>query len=494
MISDECKTFLKVLAWVSNILLILGWVLLIIGFAGGGDSEHGLYTAGFVIIMIFYAVYICLQTLSNTFFYLLNVGNSQSIHTYMDKVFSNPVKITFFVETYHYETRRTKHGTTRVRVTTNSANKDFQYKHCRDKSGAFNLDLSEKSNNSSIHFIKLNLSHTYTFWDVQTKRDFEAQKDSFYYQYRNKDSSCDIWHKYQIEGVDSHALVKLDDSYNMFIGFHWFIVFGLILPFAQFYKLYIAYKCSSQEFTIKKCVSSYTDLYTGEAERKLAEDAPKVVQAGKDLFLFKKKTSHFNEQYQPDEKNQEFRVEVPIGDNRQLDNNHLGGIELKNYQFNDVFKFVDRANINNKVDAPGGDIIVTPKNNNDNNSHRLNLPGENEVIKEKENPYDTPERNDGFARYDGGNMNYPNTNNNNNNRNDNVIEVSPQKNNNQERLDVPYNTNENFNNNFDSGEGKRESPNQNKEENFNMNFEEQGKDSNFNKNFVMKNDNNYKFK
>ena len=78
-----------------------------------------------------------------------------------------------------------------------------------------------------------------------------------------------------IPGFMEYNLVRITDKEPCSINFYWFAFFT-ILTLAQFYKSYVNCFCISQNFTIRKIVSTRNDLNSEKFNKKYRNLIPQI--------------------------------------------------------------------------------------------------------------------------------------------------------------------------------------------------------------------------
>jgi len=290
----------KFFTWLFQISLWIGLLPLIL-FKLNEDN----YNFCLVVFIISYIAHFIFQFFSPTFMYLSNFSNADNIHKAMKVIFFSPLEIVWSVECYHYITIRKKeydnqtgNNTTKKKskkVVTFKGTKNFHYYSWKDVSGIFLLDSAKVLRSSEeIKFIKLNLNLEYKFHDQDTENDYNYQKSSFFNSNRYRDTQMDTHEKIEVTGLNEYNLIKLADDVPPMFGYWWFIVFTFVLPVAQFYKVYIHKFCCSQEFTVKKEISTRVNLNDSRYEKTYKLDAPKLIYHGKETDYYQGENKTFD--------------------------------------------------------------------------------------------------------------------------------------------------------------------------------------------------------
>jgi len=254
-----CSAFF---CWLFQILLWAGiGMSVFLGVQGYQEVVNALEITGGI-----YVIYLILEFCSSTARYLCNKSTDQGIYEQMGTYFKTPPVINFHCECYHYvirhHTRRTKHGvrhyTTRERVTTYREDYHLPYYSERDVSGLFILN-GEKAFIEKKHYIKLKLKEEVNFADAISYMDYQYEKEYFWRRNRFRDVHFSFTETRTIPGLVHHNLVKLTAQEPCSVNFAFFFLFTII-PFVEFYKIYVDSFCVFQRYKVRKLVSTRYDL------------------------------------------------------------------------------------------------------------------------------------------------------------------------------------------------------------------------------------------
>jgi hypothetical protein len=207
----------------------------------------------------------------------------------MQQLFYTPVRHTFHAECYHYETRyyttRDDKGNTVTRsethrVVTHIDSEEFRYYSWRDTSGLFLLDTQKFLNKEfKKAYIKLNLNLIMDMNDLETKSDYEFQKTFFYNKNRWRDVHMDFRETTRLDGMNQYNMIRVSDYITSCISARVFALFTF-LPLIEFYKTYVDMFCETQEYTIKKLVSTRYNLNLPVFTQTFEHSIPKLVIYG----------------------------------------------------------------------------------------------------------------------------------------------------------------------------------------------------------------------
>ena len=134
----------------------------------------------------------------------------------------------------------------------------MSYHFSRDVSGPFVLECDPNAIRNK-YFIKLQLFQNIDFADSLTVSEYLRQKTAFINMNRILDTHFDFSENRYIPGVVEYYLVKITEEEPACVNFGLFFLLT-ILTFVEFYKIYMNYFSLSQEFTIKKVISTSYDL------------------------------------------------------------------------------------------------------------------------------------------------------------------------------------------------------------------------------------------
>lgn len=352
---DCCSTCRMVFSWIIQLALIAQLILM------GLSLTYVIpYTMAYVVtVSITYVLYIIFELCSSTFSYLMNISESQSIHSTMQKLFETPIRIIFNVTCYHYEWRTHYNGkrrtTTREKVITFVGSKDFVYYSWLDISGHFLLDTKEAIMNDEILFIKLRLDDSYECFDQYTNMDLNVQRNQYFMENRYRDVYMDTSTTSNLPGKEDYNLVKVSEKETpFFFGKCWFLFFTFIIPVAQIYKYYISHYCSNQYFEIKKLISTRINLNDPSIKSQYMEKGPKITFQRNETNYFKENTLIHNDPPLPNESdliinenNREWRDNNELNDNDRQMSMDMTSDEVKKVKW-------DYGNNNNNMNSNNG--------------------------------------------------------------------------------------------------------------------------------------------
>lgn len=304
---SRCENFCKHFCnWITQLGLLIS-ICILIAFI---ISNKRVPEALIIITTIFYAFYIITCFSSTTFRYFLNKHQAESIHNHMEKLYYTPPRLIFRAESYHYETvYRSETDSEGNTVTSTSTEKRVTHidteelKFCswRDISGLFLLDSEkflQKGNEKKV-YLKLELTCDLDFADDLTKYDYEFQKEQFKMKNVYKDDHMDFSENLSIDSFTRYNLVKISDEKPICLNICVFLIFTFIIPFMQFYKIYVNSLCINQEYRLKKLVSSRYNLnnfHDEELNKRFSNNIPKIHIHGEET-IFDNQPHNYNKVY-----------------------------------------------------------------------------------------------------------------------------------------------------------------------------------------------------
>jgi hypothetical protein len=256
------ETCQKIFSWMTQ----LGLLIALIHYITNSGTEGSTFILSFII----YIIYVINSFLSPTFFYLKHKHKANTIHEYMNTMYTAAPRKTFNVECYHNETRRNKtkdakgkvkKETKSVRVVTYRGSQDFNYYSSKDISGTFLLETSKfLDKDFKKSYIKLKLDLEIDYAEDGTYNDYAIQRDSFYASNRYRDLHMDTWESTNLKGLNEYNLVKVSGNKAPFVNVTTYLVFTVLLPLVELYKMYINHYCEEQTYTIRKVISTRKNL------------------------------------------------------------------------------------------------------------------------------------------------------------------------------------------------------------------------------------------
>ncbi len=256
MADKSACTTCKVWSWIIQILVLVFLVLMIVFMK---DSPWLIFAFIFC-----YLAYFVTNAASDACCYLLHKHDTTSIHDLLKTLFKNSPIMSFHCECYHYVTRthmrNGRRTTSRHKVTTHRGSEAFNYYSWRDISGVFLLDSNKVIQSEKKSFIRLKLSYLFDFADDISARDYSTQRLNFKSRNSRRDTHFRFWETKTLGNFNEFNLVRITDSNPCFVSKYWFFFFTFIIPIVEFYKLYLDKTCISQEFKIKKSISTRYNL------------------------------------------------------------------------------------------------------------------------------------------------------------------------------------------------------------------------------------------
>jgi len=287
---SKCRHFFN---WFTQLGVISTLIFLIIALSTNNDDLFGGALGSFIF---FYIIYIIMCFCSPSFRYLINKHKADSIHKHMQNLYYTAPSLTFHVVCYHYEVhhyteRDSKgnihHRTRTERVVTHSESENFRFCSWRDISGCFLLDSEKflRNENREKVYIKLELDLDFQFADDITRYDYEMQKQNFKMRNIYRDVHMDFSENVDLTGFTQYNLVKINNQSPACMNCGLYLIFTFIIPVIEFYKIYVNSFCISQDYTIKKVVSTRYNLYDNNFNNNnnvYQNEIPKIIIYGQE--------------------------------------------------------------------------------------------------------------------------------------------------------------------------------------------------------------------
>lgn len=273
--SYVCRIIIQIFLWA----LIVGLILCIILI----DKQNRNYIRIIVTLSIFlffaYILYLLLAFSAPEWRFISNILHPDSIHEKMQSLFSNPLKVIFNATCYHYKYGNYGKTHQKRKVISHKDSEEFRYFCGRDISGIFILDSDKIYNSSFKSMLKLKLKIDFEYADEISQLDYNMQKDFFIGRNRPRDDYMEFIEEKLIDGFDEFNLINLAFSQPCFLNRTFYIIFT-ILTLVEFYKCYFNSICATQEFSIKKVISTRFDLNQSAFVKKYSMNDPKLVLRG----------------------------------------------------------------------------------------------------------------------------------------------------------------------------------------------------------------------
>ena len=243
-----CNWFVQILVWISIAYLMIFFDQII---------QDDYWLSDFSILFaIIYITYIIMATCcSKTFSFLINKQKTNTISQYMNNIFLTKPTITFKITNYHEETYYENQTLKTRRVDTNWETEDFNFLSSKDISNDLILDV-----NSQKTYIKLYIDLLLSPADNQTSNDYETQKEVFINKWKNFDSYYEFTQFSTLDGLSRYNLIKIKDEEPSIISLSFYLVFVLLIPAVELYKLYFDSLCYDQDFKVKKEISTINQI------------------------------------------------------------------------------------------------------------------------------------------------------------------------------------------------------------------------------------------
>jgi hypothetical protein len=232
-----------------TLALVAVAILKIIGIIGG---------IIFIIVYSFLAAaYLVVALKSNTFQYLRNIYTTETVLAFMDRMYATEPHINWFIQCYHYETRRRQvsysdsEGRTQYRtetyqerVNTHSASGQLIYTRWEDTSTPLNRSEIEKFLMTKVSVKKV--------WHGDIGAI--AQKEEFI-RSNNRDVFYDFSENFVLRGFRPRFLGLTDlDKKPKLAHWTWYILSHLLVIFAVPYRMWLSSNTGKARTTIMKVI------------------------------------------------------------------------------------------------------------------------------------------------------------------------------------------------------------------------------------------------
>ena len=256
-----------------SLIQIIGAILVIYIYGAFVNEPQPPYLA-----IIFYISYLVFIFLCPTFQYLINIGKHVSIKDFMKKMFSSSPKISLEVECFHYGYKGQKDTTVKEII-------EFPYYSFKDVSGLFKLNCDE-AKSQKVSLIMLYITTEIKMADAISISDLENKITEIFNKYKDVDDHITITNIRTIEGFEERSIVSLDDSMPFGINIYIYCIF-VILGISLAYSIYLKSCCITQNFTIRKLVSTRYNLLSEEKEKEYQNLTPSLKLKKETIYLFK---------------------------------------------------------------------------------------------------------------------------------------------------------------------------------------------------------------
>jgi hypothetical protein len=274
-----CEIIRRIFNWFIQLTLLASITFLIIT-----NFQSKLEISYIITPIALYIIFLINSFTSPTFKYLLNLHKANTIHEYMNTLFSTPPNITFHIECYHYKQNIHSKNKSKRKIITFRDSQPFYFYTWKDISGLFLLDTSNiVAKDFKQKYIKLQLNFDLLFANDGTGQDYEIQRNIFYARNRWRDQYIAFKESRHLPGVKEFNLVRVSDKSAPLVNCYVYILF-VLLPFVEFYKIYVNHFCDYQTYTIKKIVSSRNDLNMPEFVERFQDQLPKIVISGEEVL------------------------------------------------------------------------------------------------------------------------------------------------------------------------------------------------------------------
>lgn len=322
-----------------------------------------------IICAAVYLLYLIIEFASNTSSFLCNIKSVKSCYNAMRELFKTPPVIEFNSESYHYDELSVRGENVKVKkkkkIVTSTNREEMGYYSYRDVSGQFTLNKDEATIRKK-KYIKFHLEYAIDFDHELSYMDYVDQFNLFKENNRYTDLCVDYDEKRYIPGFEELTMVKIGKEDPCFVHFFWFFLFTII-PFAEFYKIYVESLCIHQEFKIWKIISTRFDLNSPENAKVFQNLVPKL-NLILTTYTFSSSDYYFvNNNFTVEDVTEKDKIRA-----RQYRN------KIPNYNINNVGTVIVKpkenslANKANLKEKKGGEEEKNKIDNKDNSVQRIN--------------------------------------------------------------------------------------------------------------------------
>ena len=222
------------------------------------DSDKLNHCFAFWLDFIVYLIYIILQFSTTGFRKFIKI---QNICNVLKINIENTFEIKFHGKAWHEETDTDSQGnTTTHNVVTFNEKIKFEFKSGADCS-KINIDSNDINNK---RYLDLEIGIEEICVDEKTKKEFTITYDEFYERTRRADDFFSVKKKIKIPNAHSKNIITLSNSYIIILDRIIYII-CILLSLGQIYKIVISCFMNKKKIIIKKVISNYYDLTSGDS-------------------------------------------------------------------------------------------------------------------------------------------------------------------------------------------------------------------------------------
>jgi len=189
---------------------------------------------------------------------------SKDIFHTLGILFKTPVKKKLIVKWGHYGAKSKNFQTDKIDEAY------LVYNSCRDVSGELKIEENDKM------FLMLNLNLIVNY-DDETSQD-ERNRQLRVVEDENEDKKLTMKTEEinELEGFEPHLMMKLNRKEKKFIDCNIYYFLIVCIPIVEIYKYYIESICVHKDFTIKKVISTHSDINDTRLDSKYKQNNPVI--------------------------------------------------------------------------------------------------------------------------------------------------------------------------------------------------------------------------
>jgi hypothetical protein len=271
--------------WLIQLALVSSIVMIVILATHKREKFH---VAMLIIPISFYIIYTINSLKSELFTFLYNKHKANTIHEYMNSLYTTAPVMAFELECFHH-----KRGGRKKKVTYIDK-ESFYYYSWRDISGVFLLQTSGIVSNQRKAYIKLHLDLDISYPEDGTSADYNLQMNAFLGRNKGRDQHVSVKEVRELPGLKQFHMVRVSEKTTPFVNKYVYMFFTFVIPLVELYKLYINQFCEEQSFTVRKVISTRNDLNSQTYVQRYEAQVPKISIYGEEV-LYKQTGSNVHE-------------------------------------------------------------------------------------------------------------------------------------------------------------------------------------------------------
>ncbi len=228
-----------------------------------------------------YIIYISFALFSNEFRLVGQLNSTQPIYEKLKNYFEKPIKISFNTYSFNYISDGKKFNFFQKgkmkKVISHFEKEKLIFLSSRDISGVFDLDSQRLTKSENRIWINLKLKLEYEFADELSRKDFNTQKDFLISRNSKKDFFMDFVEENYLSDFEPEVLVHLGNKNDFMLNKYFFLLFTLIIPVIEIYKIFLNSKVKFYNLTIRKIISTRYNLKEKQFDDIFHTKNPKLI-------------------------------------------------------------------------------------------------------------------------------------------------------------------------------------------------------------------------